>query len=414
MNLREKAWNLLCDICIDHQYSNLLLRHELQHYEALDRALITHIIYGTLQQHQMVRFQWKTLVKKQPPEELSILLDMSVYQLFFMDKLPDYAIVNEAVNIAKKMNVKFANMVNAILHNVIRQGLKQPSGTEEEILSIVTSHPLWLIHMWNAQYGKEVCKRICEDNMKTHASAARVNTLKITKAEILKQDENFEEGVIAKDALRFHGSSIANTSLYQEGLIAIQDEASQLVAEILDAKPEEHILDVCSAPGTKTTHIAQTMQNKGSIIAGDIHEHRIKLVQEGAKRLGIEIIEARVMDALELNGLIESSFDRVLCDVPCSGYGVLGRKSDIKYHMQSNDMDTLIPLQYRILCKACTMVKSNGILMYSTCTLNKKENEKQIEKFLKEHEEFELIEERTIFPYEYDCDGFYIAKLQKL
>lgn len=414
MKARRKAWELLCDICLDEQYGNLIMRHQMEDFSTQDKALITQMVYGTMEHNQMVRYQWKPFVKKMPYDDIAVLLDMSVYQLFFMDKLPAYAVVNEAVEIVKNYQKSYANMVNAILHNVIRQGLQQPTGTTEEVLAIQTSHPLWIIKMWNAQYGIETCTSICEANMKVQLPCARVNTLKITKEALKALDEQFVDGTLAKDALRYLGGSLANTNYYKEGLLSIQDEASQLVAQWLDAKPEERILDVCSAPGTKTCHIAQMMEDKGQIIAGDIHEHRVKLIQESKERLGIHIIDARIMDALELPQLEEQSFDRVLCDVPCSGYGVLGRKSDIKYRMKPEDMDSLIPLQQQILEKSATMVKPEGILLYSTCTLNKKENEKQIEKFLKEHEEYVCLQQQTIFPYEYNCDGFYMAKLQRV
>lgn len=414
MKARKKAWQLLCDICLDEQYGNLLMRHQLESFSQQDKAFITQLVYGTLQNSQMLRYQWKSFVKKMPKDELVILLDMSVYQLFLMDKMPSYAVVNEAVEIAKEYQRSSGNMVNAILHNVLRQGMIEPQGSDDEVLSIKTSHPLWLVKMWNAQYGNETCREICLANMKTHLPCARVNTLKISKEELKALDDQFVDGELANDALRYHGGNLANTSYYKDGLLAIQDEASQLVAQWLDPKPTQRVLDVCSAPGTKSTHIAQLMNDEGEIIAGDIHEHRVKLVEEGAKRLGIHSISARVCDALELNGLETASFDRVLCDVPCSGYGVLGRKSDIKYRMKPEDMDTLIPLQQQILEKASTMVKVDGILLYSTCTLNKKENEKQIEKFLKEHEEYICLKQQTIFPQDYDCDGFYMAKLQRI
>ena len=194
--------------------------------------------------------------------------------------------------------------------------------------------------------------------------------------------------------------------------MSIQDEASQMVAYLLDPKPGMRVLDTCSAPGTKATHIAQLMQDEGEILCGDIHEHRVHLIEEGAKRLGITCMKAVVMDATTLEN-IEGTFDRVLCDVPCSGYGVLANKSDIKYHMESSDMDTLIPLQQKILNCACEKVKQDGVLVYSTCTLNKKENEKQIEAFLSTHEDFILEEQKTIFPFEYQSDGFFMAKLRR-
>lgn len=413
MNAREIAFSMLKDICLHNTYSNLLLRKELNKAKEQDKGLITQIVYGTLQNYRLCRYQWEDLVKKLPSDDICVLLDMSIYQLFYMDKVPAYAIINEAVEITKKsIHPKMAKMVNAVLHQAERRKEREVIGNEVKMLAIKTSHPEWIVSMWKAQYGMDVAEKICYANMETKPNAARVNTWKTSKEKLLAQDERFHEGYMSKDALLYDGS-IAETSSYEQGLISIQDEASQLIARIVDPQPDEEILDVCSAPGTKANHMAELMQNKGHIVCGDLHPHRVELIREGAKRLGITIMEPMVMDATELAEIKGQMFDRVLCDVPCSGYGVLARKSDIKYHMKSEDMDTLIPIQKKILSKSAEHVKPNGILVYSTCTLNKKENEKQIQAFLKEHADFMLVEERTIFPFEAHSDGFYMAKLQR-
>lgn len=413
MNAREIAFSMLKDICLHNTYSNLLLRKELNKAKEQDKGLITQIVYGTLQNYRLCRYQWEDLVKKLPSDDICVLLDMSIYQLFYMDKVPAYAIINEAVEITKKsIHPKMAKMVNAVLHQAERRKEREVIGNEVKMLAIKTSHPEWIVSMWKAQYGMDVAEKICYANMETKPNAARVNTWKTSKEKLLAQDERFHEGYMSKDALLYDGS-IAETSSYEQGLISIQDEASQLIAKIVDPQPDEEILDVCSAPGTKANHMAELMQNKGHIVCGDLHPHRVELIREGAKRLGITIMEPMVMDATELAEIKGQMFDRVLCDVPCSGYGVLARKSDIKYHMNSEDMDTLIPIQKKILSKSAEHVKPNGILVYSTCTLNKKENEKQIQAFLKEHDDFMLVEERTIFPFEAHSDGFYMAKLQR-
>lgn len=413
MNAREIAFSMLKDICLHNTYSNLLLRKELNKAKEQDKGLITQIVYGTLQNYRLCHYQWEDLVKKLPSDDICVLLDMSIYQLFYMDKVPAYAIINEAVEITKKsIHPKMAKMVNAVLHQAERRKEREVIGNEVKMLAIKTSHPEWIVSMWKAQYGMDVAEKICYANMETKPNAARVNTWKTSKEKLLAQDERFHEGYMSKDALLYDGS-IAETSSYEQGLISIQDEASQLIARIVDPQPDEEILDVCSAPGTKANHMAELMQNKGHIVCGDLHPHRVELIREGAKRLGITIMEPMVMDATELAEIKGQMFDRVLCDVPCSGYGVLARKSDIKYHMKSEDMDTLIPIQKKILSKSAEHVKPNGILVYSTCTLNKKENEKQIQAFLKEHDDFMLVEERTIFPFEAHSDGFYMAKLQR-
>lgn len=413
MKARGFAYTALCQICIHKTYSNLYLRKELDKVESKDKGLITNIVYGTLQNYRLCRYEWEDLVQKQPKAETAALLDMSVYQLLYMDKLPAYAIINEAVEIAKKHGGKKQGaLVNAILHKVQQRGKRVLPKDEFQKLAIETSHPDWLIMMWKAQYGEEKCRAICQSNMETRKQCARVNLMRISREELLAQDSQFTVGQLAS-SLYYQGASLAHTSWYEDGMLSIQDEASQMVAYLVDPKPKERILDVCAAPGTKSCHMAELMHDEGEIICGDIHEHRVELIQQGAKRLQLQSIHPLVMDATELQGLQEASFDRVLCDVPCSGYGVLARKSDIKYHMKSEDMDSLIPIQAAILEKASTMVKQGGILVYSTCTLNKKENEKQVETFLKRHEEFTLVSQRTVFPFEFGSDGFYMAKMEK-
>lgn len=413
MNARRLAFSLLKQICIEQKYSNLLLRNELKKAEQKDKGLITQIVYGTLQNYRYCRYQWEYLVRQLPSQECCILLDMSVYQFLCMDKIPSYAIINEAVNIAKSsMSNAYTGLINAVLHKIEKQKERPIEGTLEHILAIRTSHPDWLISMWKSQYGDETMEKICWSNMETKAQCVRVNTLKISKEQLLEKPQ-YTEGKLAVDALYYNGDSLIQIDEYQQGLLSIQDESSQLVSEVLQPQPHERILDVCSAPGTKACHIAQMMKNKGYILCGDIHPHRVTLIDEGAARLGITIMEAREMDASTLLNIEDASFDRVLCDVPCSGYGVLSRKSDIKYHMKSEDMDTLIPLQQAILQCASKKLKPAGVLVYSTCTLNKKENEKQVERFLKHNPDFEKLEEQTIFPFLYDSDGFYMAKLKR-
>lgn len=414
MNARELAFQLLKEICIKKKYSNLVLRSELDRADPKDKGFVTQVVYGTLQNYRLCRYQWEPFVKRMPDDEVCVLLDMSVYQLLFMEKAPAYAIINEMVKITKKrIHAKYGNLVNAVLHKVEKQQERELTGSLEEQLAIATSHPLWLVNMWKAQYGYETAEQICHSNMETKPNAARVNTWKMSRDELLEKDHDFKKGSLSVDAVLYQGSSIFATSYYKDGLISIQDEASQLVARMMDPIPGEQVLDVCSAPGTKSMHMAELMKNEGRIVCGDIHEHRVELIKQGAQRLGLTNIKALVMDATKLEEIGEELFDRVLCDVPCSGYGVLARKSDIKYHMDSSDMDTLIPLQQEILQTSSKHVKDGGILVYSTCTLNKKENEKQVEKFLKDHEEFTLVDQKTIFPFTYHTDGFFLAKMMK-
>ena len=414
MKAREKAHQLLCEIILNQQYSNLLLRKELNNFEQQDKNFITNLVYGTMQNYLYVRYLWEDYVEKSIAKDIAILMDMSIYQIEFMDKVPTYAVVNEAVEIASKLHKgKYKSMVNAMLRRFMREDKREVKGDDIIQLSILTSHPLWLVKMWNKQYGYDTTKKICYDNQEVPTLACRVNTMKSSKTEILFNPK-FREGYLSKDGLLYEGGNIADTKEFLEGSITIQDESSQCVALMVDPKENERILDVCAAPGTKTTHMAQLMKNQGEIIACDIHEHRVELIHNSIKRMGLDCIHPQVLDGTKAHEMFDAeSFDRILVDAPCSGYGVLKRKNDIKVHMDPTNMDEIIPLQAAILESVSGLVKQEGILVYSTCTLNKKENEKQVEKFLKNHEEYTLLEMRTIFPYEYHSDGFFMAKFKK-
>lgn len=413
MKARKFAYQALCEINLKKTYSNLYLKEHLNKVDEKDRALASNIVYGTLQNHRYVRYQWEYLAKNPVKKEVAILLDMSVYQLLYLENVPSYAILNEAVDLAKKVEPKMGSFVNGVLRNVMRNGKRALPKDEMEALSIRYSYPLWLLKMWSAQYGNELMLRTVHAFQQVQRNSVRVNKMKATPQQLIDTGD-FEKGRMCEDALFYVGEApLASTSYYLDGLVSMQDEASMMVARIMNPKANDKVLDMCSAPGSKACHMAELMNDEGVIVCCDIHPHRVELIRAGAKRLHLKSLQPMVNDATNLSHLQPQSFDRVLCDVPCSGYGVLGRKSDIKLHMESSDMDTLIPLQYDILKQGALMLKPQGVLVYSTCTLNKKENEKQIERFMKEHPNFKLLGMKTIFPHQCQSDGFFIAKLRK-
>ena len=413
MKARKFAYQALCEIILKKTYSNLYLKEHLNKVDEKDRALASNIVYGTLQNHRYVRYQWEYLAKNPVKKEVAILLDMSVYQLLYLENVPSYAILNEAVDLAKKSEAKMGSFVNGVLRNVMRNGKRGLPKDEMEALSIRYSYPLWLLKMWSAQYGNELMLRTVHAFQQVQRNSVRVNRMKASPQQLIDTGD-FEKGRMCEDALFYIGDApLATTSYYLEGMVSMQDEASMMVARIMNPKANDKVLDMCSAPGSKACQMAELMHDEGVVVCCDIHPHRVELIRAGAKRLHLKSLQPMVNDATKLEHLQPQSFDRVLCDVPCSGYGVLGRKSDIKLHMESSDMDTLIPLQYDILKQGALMLKPQGVLVYSTCTLNKKENEKQIERFMKEHPNFKLLGMKTIFPHQCQSDGFFIAKLRK-
>ena len=283
---------------------------------------------------------------------------------------------------------------------------------ELEKISIMTSHPLWMVKMFNKQYGLEKTKMICEEDNMPPTRSGRVNTLKTTKDELLKES-CFEEGTLSQDALLYKRGNLAYTSYYKEGKVTIQDESSQLVARLLDPQKTDYVLDMCSAPGSKTTHLAALMENQGKIEAYDLYKHKVKLIEHNLKRLGVKNVHVQAGDSTKLiERYPPETFDRILLDAPCSGFGVLKRKPEIKYH-DSSVMDGLIPLQALLLENAYNLLKNDGTMVYSTCTINKKENGMMIEHFIQKHPDMKVIEQRTILNYEYHTDGFYMCKMKK-
>jgi 16S rRNA (cytosine967-C5)-methyltransferase len=340
-----------------------------------------------------------------------MLLLMSMYQKEFMDSIPDYAIVNTSVEMAKKKKgIKTANFINAVLQNAFSNKRSLNDLKDNERLSIETSHPLWLVNMFMKQYGYETTVKICHSNNEIPKQTGRVNTLKTSIEDVLK-NPLYTKSILSKDGVYYSGGNIANSEEFQKGYVTVQDESSQLVAYLL--KPYGKVLDMCSAPGSKTAHLAAYMENKGSIDAYDLYEHKINLINQNIERLGVKNVHTHCYDSTLLNTIYDKeSFDCILLDAPCSGLGDLRRKPEIRYH-DSSIMDELIPLQKKLLENAYDLLAKGGRIVYSTCTINKKENEKQIENFLSNHPDLIKKEEQTILPYEYGSDGFYMCLIEK-
>lgn len=413
---REICWQILLAYLQDNSYLNLEINRVFKKYQLnrQEKDLITKLVYGVVQYRLNLEYQLAPyLTNKKVKLKIKVLFLMAVYQFLYLDKIPNYAIVSETVNLAKKIDSYSGKFVNAILRKAFLELPRSDDGLSAvERLSVSTSHPLWLVKMLQRQYGEEECQKILMANNQTPQLAARVNRLK-TKREDLLVDPMLRAGGLGIDAVIFLRGNVAESSYYQEGLITVQDQASQLVAPLLDPQVGDYVLDMCAAPGTKTTHLAALMKNKGKIVACDLFEHKMKLIAKNCQRLGCQNVELHLGDSRYLaREYGREVFDRILLDAPCSGLGVLGRKPEIRYH-DSRVMDTLIPLQAELLENAYILLKNNGRMVYSTCTINKKENEYQIAKFIQKHPDMLIIEERTILPYQYHSDGFYMCKLVK-
>ncbi len=440
INPREVAADALDEIISQEAYNNVTLRRHLKRNGAmprLDKAFVTECVNGTLRNiiyiDYVINSFSKIKTEKLKPLILSVMR-ISVYQMLFMDKVPDSAACSEAVKLVKKRGLApLSGYVNGVLRNISRsrENITLPKTDTLEYISVKYSYPLWIVKMWNAKYGYETTEKICQGGNTTPDVCIAVNTLKTSKDELKNRLEGMtvNDGAYIKDCLHIKGASdITKSELFQEGMFHIQDESSMLAVEVLNPKEGETVLDVCSAPGGKSFLAAEKMNNKGKIVSCDIYPHKIELIKETAARLGTNIIETRLRDAGERHKEDFEKYDRVIVDAPCSGLGLIRKKPDIKLKKTGDDIDSLVLLQKRILDASAMYVKPGGILVYSTCTICKKENEMNV-KYILEKDDFEPVDIKKFIPktlekYAEGCyiqllpginaaDGFFISVMRK-
>ncbi len=409
---RDLALDILVAYEKDHTYLNIALNHALNSHQ-VKNDLVTALVYGTIQYRLRLEYELKAHIQgKRVKVTERMLLLMSMYEHLYMH-MPDYAIVDSSVALAKKRRgARAASFVNAVLRASFAQPADLSSLSEDDYLSITTSHPLWLVKMLKKQYGLETTKKILAADNEVPIKCARVNTLKISREALIQKDPRFKASPYTKDAVYYEGGNIAHTQAFKEGFVTIQDESSQCVAQLLSPQPGMQVLDMCAAPGSKTTHLAALMDNQGMIDAFDLYKHKIALINDNASRLGATIINAKVGDATNLETFGKKQYDAILLDGPCTGLGVLARKVEIRYH-EPSAMDEIIPIQKKLLENAYQLCKMGGNIVYSTCTINKKENEKQVATFVKDHPDMRVVEEKTILPFDMHSDGFYMCLLKK-
>ncbi|MCZ8520200.1 MULTISPECIES: 16S rRNA (cytosine(967)-C(5))-methyltransferase RsmB [Paenibacillus] len=445
-SLREAALDVLVRTEQDRSYSNLLLHQTLQKYKLSrpDAGLATEIVYGTLQRLNTIDYFLESFVSKglsKLEPWVRSLLRLSFYQLYYLDRVPDHAVTNEAVGIARRRGHQgISGMVNGVLRSVLRRRteLVLPEGLPAaKRIALSASHPEWLVRRWIAQFGEEAAQRLCEANNEPPRVSLRVNTRRLSREALIERlrGEGFEAepsplapaGVIVRG-----GGNMALTQDYADGVYSIQDESSMLVAEWVDPQPGERVLDCCAAPGGKTAHLAEKMEGRGEIVACDVHEHKQGLIREQAERLGHESITTLTADARRLpEHYAPESFDRILLDAPCSGLGVIRRKPDMKWTKTEAELGGICAIQQELLEAVHGLVKPGGVLVYSTCTVEPSENGEAVRAFLARHPEFvpdapppsavPAGQEAAsadgasvqIMPYDYGSDGFYIARLRK-
>jgi len=453
--IREIILTILVKIDSKQGYINILLNKSLDKNKisTRDAAFINEITYGVIRNRNKLDWalsQFSTKPLSETPILIRNILRMGVYQLLFLNKVPDYAVCNESVQLAKKYgNPGIAKFVNGVLRNIIRnrENICWPDREKDTALYISTvySHPLQIVERWLKRFGFADTVNICQANNKIPPLVIRTNTLKISRSDLKKilEKENIKvkEGIFTEEALYVKGlSNITKFPAYREGLFQIQDEASILVSHLLEPSPDESVIDVCSAPGGKTSHLAQLMANKGSILATDSNKSRLLMVKDNCRRLGIDMVKTRQNNSAILDDNCLKTADKVLVDVPCTGVGVIRRKPDLRW--QTYDLkrfERLTELQGKILDIASNYLKIGGRLVYSTCSTEPEENEEIVSKFLEKHPDFELedlskfIKERKLPVYEsgqhnqkkfiqilpglsnldLDLDGFFMVKMTR-
>ena len=426
--VRRLAWTILQQVEGSSEFVDFILDRvfsKAPELRPLDRAYISETVLGTLRWQGRLDAIIQSALKsreKKLDTRLLHLLRLGAYQILFLDRVPDSAAVNESVRLARAVfkNEKITGFVNAILRSIARHKDQEnfPSLQDQptEHIAQALSHPRWIVGRWVTEFGPEITKKLCAADNQRPPFTLRTNTLKISREDLRQQlsasgihsipTQFSPEGLILPKSLL-----LAEEDLFQKGMYFVQDEASQIIPHLLDPQPDERVLDTCGAPGGKTTHLAQLMRNRGEIIALDLHDSKIRLIQENCARMGISIVRATPADASQpLPFPPDYIFDRILLDAPCTGLGILHRNPEAKWRRKPEDILRLQRLQSRLLDNVSFRLKPGGILVYSTCTMTREENDWVVGSFLKSHPDFELEDLRSFASTSYhsliDVKGF--------
>lgn len=432
VNIRELILGILMEVAKEGNYSHLVIRSVLEKYQYLDkkeRAFLTRVAEGTLQRRieldYIINQYSKVKVNKMKPV-IQNIMRMSVYQMKYMDSVPDSAACNEAVKLARKKG--FANLsgfVNGVLRNIARNldtiTYPQEDKNPAEALSVCYSMPEWIVNQWITSFGRKKTKEMLEAFLTEAPLTIRTNLMRISPEELKKKLES--AGVTVQElapetypelsyAFMISGFDYLNgLEAFREGLFYVQDISSMLVAEWAAPKEGSYCIDVCAAPGGKSIHLAEKLHGTGCVEARDLTDYKIGLIQENIKKYGVSNIKVCRMDATVPDADSVEKADVLLADLPCSGLGILRKKTDIKYRMSEAQQQELRQLQREILDNVCTYVKYGGTLIYSTCTIHRGENEDNVHWFVEKHPDFTLVEMKQVFPGTVSGDGFFLAKL---
>lgn len=437
-SVRYVSFLALKEILQEHHFSNTVINYYLnrESFSIVDRKLFTNLVYGVTFNDLRLNYELTPFLKiKKTDFNVLLIIKIAIFQMFYLEKIPDYAAINEAIKITKIETPKASKFVTAVLHQARRKGLLAVSQIVDpkKKLAITYSCPIWLIDKLNQQLGLRKTKKMLESLIEKPRLSLRVNTTKISRQDLFEQlsqqfPDNFSLSQISPVGIIARRGELMKTSEFKAGFYTIQDESSQLVAPNLKIKPNDIVLDACAAPGGKTTHIAQYLDAKagGMVHAFDLSSNKVSLIKENVQRLGFQdLVKVHQQNILDLNqSLPRTKFDKILVDAPCTGFGLLRRKPEVKYNHQRSDIIKTKRLQLNILKAVAPFLKVGGLMLYSTCTIFWEETREVVVEFLKQHSNFTLINLSLnpkemkkpmlqIYPDDYLTDGFFISLLQK-
>lgn len=445
-NCRDSAVEILAKVEKRNAYADILLDKSLNgsFLSVRDRALLTQLVYGTLRWQGRIDWHLNRSLHRPLADinpYLKSVLRVTLYQILFLDKVPDHAAVNEGVEIAKRYGGKRAGaLVNGVVRQILREKNQlqypDPRDNVADYLSVFWSHPDWLVKKWLDYFGREETEALLKANNDESPLVLRVNRLKGNREALIERLRgkgiDAEPTAWSSQGIRIRSASAVNQLPgFQEGLFQVQGEASQIVGSLLDPRPGERVLDACAAPGGKTTHLAELMRDKGEIIATDVSARGLEKLRQNVQRLSLTSVHQFCVDVAQgLNGPLASPYDRVLVDAPCSALGTLRSHPEAKWQKSERDIERLSKLQKKLLTGASSYLKSGGVLVYATCTLSREENEEVVEDFLSRHKNFVLEDAgehlpRTArelacgqyflaLPHRHGTDGFFAARLKKV
>ncbi|WP_430882847.1 16S rRNA (cytosine(967)-C(5))-methyltransferase RsmB [Fusibacter sp. JL216-2] len=441
---RKVALDALLEVEKMNGYSNRVLNRMLGDagLEAAERRLTTRLLYGVLENKNLldhiIRQYINFRINKLDPAIRNILR-MGIYQIVFMENIPDSAAVNEGVKLAKQYKNRYSGFVNGVLRTFLRKDKAYTLPDKEKDLlnhlTVVYSHPDWIVRRWLKRFGAEFTEDLLKSNNEIPELIGRVNVMQATRDAVLKSlefDGFLVEPASLPDAFKVkteNAGSLAESQVFKNGQVTIQDIAAQAVGYIAGPRPGQFVIDMCAAPGGKSTHLASIMNDEGTVLSWDIYDHKISKIEENAQRMNLKSIKASLKDALELDESLIEKADIVLLDAPCSGLGIIRRKPEIKFNKIEEDIYELAEIQSDMLDMASKYIKPGGHLVYSTCTIEPEENELQIKRFIERHPDFkvenidlDILPElwthdtkgyMTLYPNIHGTDGFFICKLVK-